>query len=762
MEHLHMLHIYMQSRTVQWMMKRAFLVYILLLAFSSATLSQTLKGKVVGITGNREEPLPGASVAWINTAAGTLTDSNGEFEILADNIADSRLVITFIGFRTDTVNAGNAAWLTVKLHAGKSSLEEVEITGRRATSFISSDPVKTEVITSAELTKSACCDLAGCFETQGTVQPTTTNIVTNSKELRILGLSGVYNQVLIDGMPLIQGLSYTYGISSIPGTLIGNIYVAKGANSVLQGFESISGQINVTLKEPDKTDKLLLNAYMNSFLEKQFNANYAYRRNKWSTLVAGHLVLPAQRIDRDGDTFLDLPLLTRYMLYSKWKYRDEDSIGLYSTFALRYTDEQRTGGQTGFSDIHKGSTTLYGQVVNISQPEFYTKTGFRFNENNALTLISSLLYQRQGSYYGTLKYDAEQLSAYFNVQYERKWLEHEFKTGVSYRNLTLREDIAFPGASLERTYAGQYTKQESVPGIFAENTFHWKEDKYVLITGLRLDRHNAFGFFLTPRTLLKYAATDKVTIRASAGTGFRTVNLFSENTNLLASSRNIIIAGDLQPERALNWGINLTKRIEAGNAEGSYGFDFYRTTFRNQIFPDYDTDPTKAVIADFTGTSASNGFQGETSVTLYERFDIRLSYTFLDVYRMVNGKKKELPFNSRHKVLSSLSYMPLSEKWRMDMNIHWYGKQKLPATDSSPHEFRYGSASRPYTLINAQFTKVIQKFEIYGGCENIFDFRQLKPIVSWQNPFGPYFDTSSVWGPTRGRELYIGFRYKTG
>src|SRR5687767_2624918 len=193
-------------------------------------------------------------------------------------------------------------------------LTDVLIEGNRRPSYISSNPIKTEVISSLELKKAACCDLAGCFETQASVQPQTTNIITNSKELRILGLSGIYNQVLVDGFPMIQGLTYTYGISSIPGPLVENIFVAKGAASVLQGYESISGQINVLTKEPDKADKLFLNGYINSFAEKHINAFYSAKKNKWSNITAIQVVQPAGKVDKDEDTFIDVPLLTRYMI----------------------------------------------------------------------------------------------------------------------------------------------------------------------------------------------------------------------------------------------------------------------------------------------------------------------------------------------------------------------------------------------------------------------------------------------------------------
>lgn len=738
-------------------MNKLFILFVLL--FPWALSAQTLKGKV---TDNNNNTLSGASVYWLGSAIGTTSNEKGGFEIQIIPELEKKLIVSFTGYKSDTLTIKDQTFIEIKLQYAK-VLNEVVVKSERPGTYISSlNPIKTEVITKTELTKAACCDLAGCFETQGTVQAVTTNVITNSKELRILGLSGIYNQVLIDGMPLIQGLSYTYGISSIPGTLVDNIYISKGANSVLQGHESISGQINVETKEPDNTDKLLLNVYTNNFMEKQFNANYAFKKGKWSDLLAFQTVQPANKFDRDHDTFLDVPLLTRYMLFNKWKYGNDKDWGWSSRIGLRYLNEQRIGGQTFFNSANdKGTTNAYGQTVNIQQPELWTKTSYRFNDNNKLSFIASTFYQDQKSYFGTTRYTANQTNAYANLQYELFYQgRHILKTGISYRHLSLDENIAFTANPLNRTYNGDYRKKESIPGVFAENTFNWADNKLVWITGLRLDHHNQFGSYLTPRTLLKYDIKEGSTIRASIGTGWRTINLFSENNNLLASSRNIIISEQLKPERALNYGLNFTQKFDARTVEGYITVDFYRTQFQNQIFPDYDADPTRAIISNFTGTSVSNGFQAEAYAKFFNRLELKSAYNYLDVYRLVDGQKVVLPFNPANKVLSTISYKPLTNKWHADVNIHWFGKQRLPNTRNNPVEYQRPDQSQSYTLFNAQFTKNWKRFEVYAGCENIFDFRQKQPIIGWQNPFSPYFDTSSVWGPTRGREIYAGIRFK--
>ena len=638
---------------------------------------------------------------------------------------------------------------------------KVSTGNQRFTSLIGNQTIKTEIITSGELKKAACCDLAGCFETQGTVQPMTTNIITNAKELRILGLSGVYNQVLIDGIPLIQGLSYTYGISSIPGTLVDNIFVSKGTTSVLQGFESMVGQINVIPKNPDKSEKLLINVYVNSFGENHYNFNFKHGKGKWRNLVAGQVVQPAQKWDRDKDNFLDLPQLRRYMLYDKIQYGNENKPGISSTIGIKLLSENRSGGQWQYNQkTDTGSTSVYGQSVKYLQGELYSKTSLMLKNGNKFALMAATLQHQQNSWFGTVYYKARQYSSYANLQYEHTWRNHDFKSGVSFRQLNINENIRFSDTSLKRTYQGQYLKDEIIPGLFAENTFKWRADIITLITGLRIDHHNQFGWMATPRMMLKYDISENSILRTSAGSGWRTVNLFSENNALMASSRNIVFKEALQPEKSINWGINYFKKLKAKKLEGYFTIDFYQTRFQNQFFPDYDSDPRLAYIGNFTGKSVANGFQTDLNIKLYKIIEVKAAYNYLDVFRVNNAVKTQLPFNAKHKFLMAISYLPKNKKWRSDLNIHWFGKQRLPNTDQNPDIYRQAPWSKAYTTFNLQFTRSWKKLELYGGAENIFDYRQLQPIVSWQNPFSPYFDTSFNWGPTRGRELYIGVRYK--
>ncbi len=735
-----------------------FFIFIVSFLIPALLTAQTIKGT---ITNHRQQPLAGANIYWLGEKTHTVADTSGRYEISMGK--SKKLIASYVGHIADTIEVGNQTVVDFTLHFVSGN--EVLLQSRKNGIIISNlKPVKIEQITQTELLKAACCDLAGCFETQTTVQAHTTNIVTNAKELRILGLSGVYNQVLIDGFPMIQGLSYTYGISSIPGTLVDKINIAKGANSVLQGYESISGQINVETKEPDNTDRLLVNGYVNSFLEKHINGAYAFKKGKWSSLTALSTVQPSNKYDRDEDGFLDLPLLTRYMVLQKWKAGKENNWGWYHSIHLRYLNEQRIGGQNSFNARNnKGSNTIYGQTVNYHQPELWLKSGYRFNDAHRVVLYVSGLMHNQASYFGTVKYNAKQSNLYGNIQYEHNYLQrNDVKTGISYRFLNINETIGFTGNSLNRTYAGNYLKKELVPGVFFENTMRYFNNQLSWMLGLRLDNHNQFGWMFTPRTLVKWDITPKTVIRANAGTGWRTVNLFSENINLLVSSRNIAFTETLEPEKAWNYGINFTQKFGTGTSavSGHISTDFYRTVFSNQIFPDYDTDPARVYISNFNGKSISNGFQIDVLFSFLQQFEFKAGYNFLDVYRMNDNEKKELQFNPRHRFQNTFSYKTLDNKFHFDANLHHTGRQLLPDTKNNPEAYRRPDYSEPFTVVNTQLTYNFKKIELYGGCENIFNFRQKQPIISWQDPFSPYFDTSSVWGPTRGREFYLGVRVR--
>lgn len=734
--------------------------------FPMQTQAQVLFGKVTDAAG---KPLPDVLVFWTNTVYGAATNKDGDFALPAEKIdtAQKPLSLTAVfGEARDTffVDAFDVFWELAM--SANVTFSEVVVTDQSGASISVLQPVKTEIINRNELRKAACCDLAGCFETQSTVQPTTTNVLTNAKELRILGLSGVYNQVLVDGLPTVQGLTYTYGTGTIPGSMLENIWVVKGANSVLQGFESMVGQITIFPREGGTAEPLTADVLVNSFGEKHFNAGLAVKNKKWTNYLALHTSLPGGKWDRDDDGFLDLPLLRRFSLYNKWRFGKENEKGFSTFVGLRFVNEQRIGGQENFDpETDGGSTRAYGQTVYFNQPEIFTKTGWRFDENNKITLLASFVQQKQDSWFGLTRYDAFQQYAYANLQYELFWGKekaHELKFGASCRNFTLDENISFAAAdTLGRGFAGDYLKKERITGAFVENILHLQNDCWVVITGIRADHHNEFGTEITPRLMLRFNPGEKLDLRASAGSGWRTVNLFPENLILLTSNRDLVFAEKINPEHSWNAGVNATRRFSLGKWAFTATGDFYRTWFQNQFFPDYDADPDRAILVNFTEKSISNGLQLEFLANWQQRIELRIAYNFLDVFRVENGLKTSLPFNPKHKVLAVATYRSANRHWQFDLNAHWYGKQRLPGTGMNPDGLQRPDYSDAYTVASGQirWTK-LKNWDFFAGCENIFDFRQRQPILGWQQPFARGFDPAFAWGPTRGREFYMGFNFK--
>jgi len=743
-------------------MKNKLRIFVIaLFLFSGSVYSQNITGYVFGDDEGKKQPLDAAVVKWINTTKGTISDSTGKFSLALTNITDKRLVVSYAGYKTDTVEAADQQSVEVMLFPNMST-SIINVEDSKKSTYFGNFPSKTEVISSQELVKEACCDLAGCFGRNSSVEVAVTDIITDAKELKILGLEGAYTQLLVDNMPLLSGLNTKYGISSIPGTQIDKITISKGSNSVIQGYESISGIMNVILKDYNTSDRLLVNGFMNSMLEKQFNLNFANPvSKKWNNILTLHTVQKSDVMDDNGDSFLDNPLTTRYVLYNKWNFHDQEKKTDFN-IAGRYWNEKRIGGQKDLGShgtSHSTGQRLYEQTVKINSFEGYSRFSNQFTETSGLKMYLTSSYYDQASYYGFTKYDARQTNFSAMGFYEFEIIPRAFlKTGISYKYQKIDEVIAFEDTT-SKTYAGNYIKKESIPGVFAENSLSFLEDQASLMTGIRFDYHNEHKLIVTPRALFRYQPMKTLVFRASIGSGFRTINLFSENSNILASSRNVVIAGNLEPEKVLNYGADILFYFGANDYSGSFNVDYYRTDFSNKIIPDYDSNPTEVIFANLNGKAFSNVMQAELSLTLLRNVDLKLAYKYIELKYDKDGVRYEQPFNPKHRMLTTFSYTPTSKSWSVSAGLNWFGKQRLPSTASNPVQYQLPSESKPYTLVNAQFNKNFKYFELYAGVENLLNFKQENPIISADDPFGPYFDTSFIWGPTKGREIYAGFRF---
>jgi len=729
--------------------------YILFLNISLG--AQEINGYVMNTD---REPLIGANLIWENTSIGTITDENGAFTISDIGIDNNVLIFSFVGYKTQRMELGTLKYCEIMLNRDI-TLEDVVVNSKSSATRYADTPAKIEVIGTREIERAACCSLAGCFSTNSNVVAASTNIITDAKELQILGLSGVYNQLLFDDLPLIQGLGFQYGTGSYPGTTIKNIFVSKGSNSVLQGGQSISGQINIIPHAADETDRLYLNAFANSFGGTQYNINYAVKNTKWNNFFTGHLTTPASIRDRDGDGFRDVVRTNRISFYNKLSFQDPENEKFKAQLGLRFWKETREGGEVEFEkDKHLGTSEFYGQHVDLLQVDLYAKLNYTLSDNLSLTFQNSNFRNIQDNYYGVKRYEGDQINSSNNLFMDYFYSEndHNLKVGFTYIYNNIEETISEKEDLNFIDFAGFYDGSYTLPGAFVENTLSF--DKITLITGIRADKYEDIGLRFIPRFLLRYEFSETSNFRFSIGKGIRIAHLFSERINLLSGNRNVVFEETLQPEEAINTGINYVHNLFLDNLDITLSADAYYTIFQNQIFPDYDRAVAIAYLSNFRGKSVSKSLQFESKFSFRQQYDLKLSYNYLDLYQIRNDTKVELPFVPNHKILVNNSYTTQNDKWQFDLTYKWFSEQRLPVTINHPPEYRLSEFSQSYSNTSFQITKRWEKFEIYSGVENIFDFRQEFPILASDDPFGLYFDPAFNWGPTKGREFYIGVRLK--
>jgi TonB dependent receptor-like, beta-barrel/CarboxypepD_reg-like domain/TonB-dependent Receptor Plug Domain len=743
-------------------MRKIFLVLLLNIFFLSLWAQQDiiyLKGKVIEQIEGEKLPLIGSSVYWSNTTVGTTTDANGNFK-LSRLKTNNKLVVSYVGYQSDTISVDNQDFLSITLK-NSVDLNEVTITYRKnATEVSLLNPIYTKVVGEKELLKAACCNLSESFETNPSVDVSFTDAVTGTRQIQMLGLAGPNTQITRENMPDIRGLSAVSGLTYIPGTWIESIHLNKGAGSVVNGFESIAGQIDVNLRNPASMDKLYLNVYGNQNGRIELNANIqADVGEKLGMALLLHGMNNSFKDDHNNDNFMDHPVGEQYVLLNRWELYN--GKGLHFQFGIKGTYIDKIGGEIDFNpDTDKGTVNAWGMNIHTERYEAWAKLG-KVNVKKPWQSVGfqiSGAQHNQKSYFGLNMYNASQNTFYSNLLFQSiiKNTNNKIKTGISFQYDDYKEVLNTD--NLDRL--------EYVPGAFVEYSYTYLE-KFSAIVGLRGDYHNEYGFFITPRAHLRYSISEKISIRASGGRGLRTANIISENTGLLASSRQFVINGDgsnkpygLNPEIAWNYGLNLVYKFTMDYRNGYFSFDFYRTDFQNQIIVDLDQNPQQAVFYNLDGKSYSNSFQAQFDYELINRLDVRIAYRWYDVKTTYDGELKEKPLLSNHRAFINLAY-ETKKHWGFDYTINWQGRKRIPDLSTNPVEYQMAEYSPNFFLMNAQISKSWkQKFDLYAGIENILNYKQKNPILASDQAFSPYFDSSLIWGPVTGRNIYFGLRYK--
>ena len=748
-------------------MLRYILLWGLLLPLT-AFAQQFSKGTVVD---EANLPLMGAEVYWNGTQIGVSTDDNGTFTLKRTENSNT-LVISYIGYKTKTIKVTNSEALHIQLEP-QSALEEVVVTQKRANTMKSQWQVANlHTMSSGELLKAACCNLSESFSTNPSIDVNFSDAVTGNKQIKMLGLTSPYILMAEENIPAMRGASQAYGLSFVPGTWIESIQITKGAGSVINGYESISGQINYEIEKPINARPFFLNLYTSEDSRYELNAHTKVKlSDKWATSLLAHGNVRQRKSDHNHDGFIDNPIGNQINLLNRWQYSNAEK-GWVSFLNLNYMKDERQAGQIDYNPLtDKGTTNAWGSEVNSERFTLSNKTGYVFPDTpyKSIGLQNSFQSHRQDSYFGLNSYDIHQKSWYGNLIYNSIIgnTQHKFATGLSGTYDDYNEQLT------TSTLAGDFSRIDRSVGAFFEYTYD-NSSNFSFVAGIRADSHNNLGNFITPRFHLRYNPWKEATFRLSAGRGKRAANVIAENQQLLASSRQLhIIGGDggklygLNPEIAWNYGASFLQAFKIWGKNAELSVDLYRTHFDNQVVVDLDHSPQQALFYNLDGKSFANSLQAEVSITPVKGLDFKAAYKYYDVQTQFTKGQLEKTLTPKHRWFANIAYETADtqennhSQWKFDVTFNWLGEQRLPTTATNPLAYRLSDYAPSFATLNAQITRVFSKtFEVYVGGENITNYKQANGILAADAPFGAYFDSTMQYAPAFGQMYYAGMRFK--
>lgn len=741
-------------------MRVQFLVLIFLLPFFFfSQQTRLIKGIVTEQLQKEDGALPNAVIKTKDGKKTVLSDLDGRFTIEINASFDT--LITYLTSYSNDTSLVFPSDTFVRIQLSNAvKLTEVEVrykgTGTEMTML---NTLKLETMNERSLMKAACCNLSESFETNPSVDVNFADAVSGAKQIQLLGLSGQYAQITKENMPYLRGLAAAFGLSFIPGTWIKSIQLGKGAGSVVNGYESFTGQINTELRNPDDEEKLHFNAYGNQNGRNEYNLNLRSQIVPgFSTTLLSHVSFNPLAEDHNHDRFMDIPVGRQYNFTNKYELRTKK--GFEWQFGGSFMDDEREGGQIS---SRTDSLPLYKIGISNYKWDVYSKSGYIFRKpGTSMGLQLNYLDHQLRSTYGLRKYDGSQQTAYANFIFESYIFNtnYKYKLGSSFTNDVFRENLDLLN----------FSRNETTTGIFGEFVYDYKK-KFNMIIGSRVDLNNYYGLFYTPRLHLRYAFTDNSVLRASAGRALRTANVFADNMGYMASSRNWIIQMTdstlpfgLKPERAWNYGVNFTQKFKLNYKEAYVTIDLYRTDFDSQVIVDADEDPQSLYIYNLNGPSFSNTGQIEFGWEIRKRLFVKTAYRYVETMQKYKTEMREKTLVSRDRAFINFAYETRNEHWMFDATMQYNGSKRLPFTQKNPDDFQMEERSPAFYNVLGQITYV-QKFEtnelnIYIGVENALDYRQHQPILSSGAPYSKYFDASIVWGPIYGRMIYGGLRFK--
>ncbi|SFZ91009.1 Outer membrane receptor proteins, mostly Fe transport [Flaviramulus basaltis] len=745
-----------------------YILYIVILLPACLFSQDNIKGMIMEANEKKEHiGLAGANVYWLNTEVGSVTDLDGSFTI-PYKPDYKKLVISYIGFKTDTISITEPKMIHHWLQP-TDNLDEITVTSRKQTTSKSYFQAENVIrVSSDELLKAACCNLSESFETNPSIDVNFADAVTGTKQIKMLGLTSPYILIATENIPSIRGASQAFGLSFIPGTWVESIQITKGAGSVVNGYESIAGQINAELVKPSTDDKLFVNFYGASSERLELNTHINTKvSNKWHTGFYLHGNTHNKKHDVNDDGFLDMPLYNQINIMNRWQYTNTEK-GFVSFINFKFLNDEKQTGQVNFNpDKDKLTANSWGSEIDTKRYEVSAKLGYVNPEIpwQSIGVQTAFSSHKQQSYFGINQYHITQNSLYANAIYNSIISDsrHKIKTGISYTYDHYDEFLE------AQNLDSNYKRTERSAGAFFEYNFDNLE-KLNLTAGLRIDNHNLLGTFVTPRLHARYTPWEKSALRVSFGRGKRSANIFAENQSMFSTSRtiNILNTGGkiygLDPEIAWNYGVSFLQGFNLFGRKADVTLDYYKTDFKNQIVVDYE-NPQEVNFYNLDGKSYANSFQLEFNYNAFEHFDLRTAYKYYDVKTDYNVGKLEKPLMPTHRLFANVSYETGKEDngshWKFDATFNWLGSQRFSSTATNPIQYQLPERTPTVGTLNAQITKVFSpKFELYLGGENITNVRQSNPILGADDPFGSNFDTNFVYGPIFGSMYYAGLRFK--
>lgn len=784
-------------------MKIKLMILLMALAIMPVSLTaQNLSGKVTDANG---EPLIGASVYWAGTTVGGSTDVEGNYIIYRVKGHD-RLVAAYLGYTNDTLQVAQGVdRLDFNLEADGVAVEDVVIEGSQSGNYVKRDGIlKNEMISFAGLCKMACCSLAESFENSASVTVGYSDAISGARQIKMLGLAGTYTQILDENRPIMRGLSAPYGLSYTPGMWLNSIQVSKGVASVTAGHEAITGQINLEHRKPTDEERLFVNFYLDDELRPELNLSTAIpitedKRLSTVILFHGSADTDVREMDHNHDLFRDQPETNLLSLSNRWLYQTVGGTQLRWGFKL--LQENRLGGMMDYEDEDRSlmardwdwvetgkEMPLYGSHIRNREAGGYFKFGTPVGKavwddeeqdemrSNVMAMVDFDHYD-EDAYFGLNDYYGQENMASLNAAYQHYFTyRSSLILGLQAHHASVNESLVnyTPWLNTNPYVVNTFEldRVEQEVGLYGEYTYAIK-DKFSVVVGLRGDYNSFYDrYFCTPRGHIRWNITPLLALRVSAGMGYRSTNVLTDNIGILTTGRRIVFNdGNYIPgwfrefdrmEEALTMGGSLTQTFSLlGYENATLSFDYFRTEFDNAVVVDQEWDPTLINIYTTDGKSHTDTYQIDFSWTPVERLDIFATYRYTDsemTIRRPDGTtaQVERPMVTDFKTLLNIQYATRFRRWVFDVTAQYNGSARIPSQTGILADDEYSPC---YPMFFAQVSRKVGKFDLYVGCENIADYRQEVPIVNASNPYSTAFNSMNVWGPLMGRKFYFGLRF---